>query len=96
MEHILEDSIVDEINKKLQTTGELDEKDAVTLLAYCFQQRRKHQSNKHPSDYERTDEQGRPLTYWGGLKDEPPQNRECVHPSTDLSGICPQCGKQVR
>lgn len=26
------------------------------------------QSYKHTSDYEKTDEQGRPLTYWGGLK----------------------------
>jgi len=29
-------------------------------------------------------------------RDLPSQNRECIHPSTDIYGICPQCGHKVR
>lgn len=45
------------------------------------------------SGYEQTDEQGRPLTYWGGLKDEPTQNLEPDgHGSYPSS--CPWCNTE--
>ncbi len=38
-------------------------------------------SYKH-TDYDKTDEQGRPLTYWGGLKDKSSQNPEITYEIT--------------